>query len=144
MGAAVASTPRAGPQSLFSEVKDVDDFIGVYREDYNIDEVTSLFEWGSFEELLEDTRVIFKGKELTIKRQDDHFQVIITQSEFIENLERVKLARGRLQGPEQPFGRKQSSAAWQAASNGWPVRADLKLAPQLACAAAARRLRFRT
>ena len=79
----------------------VDDFIGVYREDYNIDEVTSLFEWGSFEELLEDTRVIFKGKELTIKRQDDHFQVIITQSKFIENLERVKLARGRLQGPEQ-------------------------------------------
>ncbi len=77
----------------------VDDFVGLHRNDYNINEVHSLFKWGSLSFFEQDKAVVFKGKELTLtKNEDNRYVLKITMTKFIEGLDSGKLHRGRLQG----------------------------------------------
>ena len=62
----------------------VDDFIVVYREDYDIIEIYKLFTWGARTEFKENIPVKFKGKELTVFRVNGRFRMKITQAEFPE------------------------------------------------------------
>ena len=77
----------------------VDDFIGLHRSDYDINEVHTLFKWGSLSFFEENKAVVFKGKELTLTKNESHRYVMkITMTKFIEGLNSGKLHRGRLQG----------------------------------------------
>lgn len=77
----------------------VDDFIGLHRSDYNIDEVHQAFKWGSLQFFEPNKAIVFKGKELTIaKGQNNRYTMKITMKKFIEGLDSGKLHRGRLQG----------------------------------------------
>lgn len=48
----------------------VDDFIGVARADYNLEETTSLFKGGERKTIQIDSPVTFKGQELTLTRSN--------------------------------------------------------------------------
>ena len=75
----------------------VDDFIGIYRSDYDISEVHSLFKWGSLQTFEEETPVVFKGKELTLKKSQGRYTLKITMEKFINGLDHGRLPRGRAQ-----------------------------------------------
>ena len=75
----------------------VDDFVILHREDYDIKEVFALFEWGSLEKMELDKPVTFKGKELTLCRdnQSKKVDMKITMKKFIDGLDSGKVQRGR-------------------------------------------------
>ena len=74
----------------------VDDFVGVYRQDFPIQQVYDLFQWGSRQELEVGKPVTFKGKELTLI-EDKHGKINlhITMKKFIQGLDTAKVIRGR-------------------------------------------------
>ncbi|CAE7350990.1 GIP [Symbiodinium sp. KB8] len=73
----------------------VDDFIGTYREDYDITEVTNAFRWGAFQEFEIGKTVTFKGKQLTLKtRPSGRIFLHVCQREFIEGMSPGKIPRG--------------------------------------------------
>lgn len=76
----------------------VDDFLGIYRQDYPIEEVRSLFRWGSITDLEPYVPVTFKGKELEIQRNEaGRFVLKLTMKKFLNNLSSGSLKRGRQQ-----------------------------------------------
>ena len=63
----------------------VDDFLGVHREDYDIDEVTKAFRWGVLHSFEVDRTVTFKGKQLTLRQKETgRIYLHVCQREFIE------------------------------------------------------------
>ena len=75
----------------------VDDFIGSFRDDYNVQEVKDAFTWGSFEFMEPGKTYTFKGKQLTFTPlPKGRFELKIEQSDFIDTLESSSLPRGRL------------------------------------------------
>ena len=75
----------------------VDDFIGLFRSDYDLGEIHSLFRWGAITYFEENQPVTFKGKELTMIKNGDRFQLKITMSSFINSLDVGTIKKGRLQ-----------------------------------------------
>ena len=47
----------------------VDDFLGTYREDYDISEVHNAFKWGSLQDFQVGVAITFKGKQLTLRQR---------------------------------------------------------------------------
>ncbi len=73
----------------------VDDFICLYRSDYEKEELYDLFKWGSIQNFEENTPVTFKGKELTLLKNDNNkFELKTTMVSFINGLGRGKLKKG--------------------------------------------------
>ena len=78
----------------------VDDFIGVHREDYPIDELHQSFKWGSLSKMEVGTPTVFKGKELHLLRDSNgRYTMKITMTKFIQTLDSGQIPRGRLQQP---------------------------------------------
>ena len=75
----------------------VDDVLATYREDYQLDELLSMFTWGSTS-LLDNGDFTFKGKEVSLMRVGIEFKIKITQKAFVSELEQGSLKRGRLEG----------------------------------------------
>lgn len=73
----------------------VDDFIGVARSDYDLTEVTSLFKWGEHKQLGLNAPVTFKGKELTLTKHHDIFELKISMKTFADGLQSGTTKRGR-------------------------------------------------
>ena len=75
----------------------VDDFLGTYRSDYNIEEVKSAFTWGSYSTMEPGETYTFKGKQLRFKeRVPGRFVLEINQKEFIDGMQGGKLRKGRV------------------------------------------------
>ena len=75
----------------------VDDFLGLFRDDYDLGEIHALFRWGAITHFEEGKPVTFKGKELTIVKTRDRFQLKITMTSFINSLDVGVIKKGRLQ-----------------------------------------------
>lgn len=76
----------------------VDDFIGIYREDYDINEVHSAFKWGDLGLFQLDEPKTFKGKEITFTRNAaGRVTMRISMAKFLETVEPMKIVKGRLQ-----------------------------------------------
>ena len=99
-------------RQLFIKVKDgsvismilvyVDDFIGVFRADYNFDEVYNQFKWGALDYLKVGTPVTFKGKDLLLSQSEDkRVTMKISMAKFISSLDKGIIPRGRLQKDPQ-------------------------------------------
>ena len=74
---------------------DVDDFLGVYRKDYNISEVHDAFVWGALNFFKLNEPLTFKGKELTLKLNSRGRHIlVITQKESIHGLDSGKIPKG--------------------------------------------------
>ncbi|CAE7223119.1 LZTR1 [Symbiodinium necroappetens] len=73
----------------------VDDFLGAYRSDYNVDEVHKAFKWGSLETFRPGQAVTFKGKQITLRqRANGRCYLHVCQKEFIEGMTSGKIPRG--------------------------------------------------
>ena len=72
----------------------VDDFLVAFREDYNFDELLSMFTWGQ-KNLLDEGDLVFKGKEVNLRFIDGEYQIVVTQKAFVSELQKGKLPRGR-------------------------------------------------
>ena len=76
----------------------VDDFIGIHRQDYKIDEVHNALAWGELAYFELDQPKTFKGKELTFTENASNRVILkISMSKFLETVEPLKIAKGRLQ-----------------------------------------------
>lgn len=76
----------------------VDDFIGVHRQDYCVDELHSKFKRGSLSSLKLNEPATFKGKELTLQlNEEGRYVMRVTMKKFINGLDSGSLPRGRLQ-----------------------------------------------
>ena len=102
----------------------VDDFLGVYRKDYNIAGVHGAFVWGALNYFKNNEPLTFKGKELTLKLNNrGRYILTITQKEFISMLDSGKL-------PEQAWtslllqNNKASYALLPAVYSGFMDKAD--------------------
>ncbi|CAE7214367.1 GIP, partial [Symbiodinium sp. KB8] len=72
----------------------VDDFLGAYRSDYNVDEVHQAFKWGSLETFRPGQAVTFKGKQITLRqRANGRCYLHVCQKEFIEGMTSGKIPR---------------------------------------------------
>ena len=70
----------------------VDDFLGVYRSDYNVDEVYQAFKWGALQNFEVDKPVTFKGKQITLKqRANGRHYLHVCQKEFISGMAAGKI-----------------------------------------------------
>ena len=76
----------------------VDDFLVTYRQDYNLEKITKLFQWGSQTTLDENTPIIFRGKTIKLVKKDEQYQIKVNQTEFIKEMPSGGLPRGRLHG----------------------------------------------
>lgn len=74
----------------------VDDFIGISRSDYPLKEVHDLFKWGALTYMEVNKPTTFKGKELTLIKEDGRFKMKITMQKFIAGMSQSSLPRGRL------------------------------------------------
>ncbi|CAK9045906.1 unnamed protein product [Durusdinium trenchii] len=74
----------------------VDDFLGLFREDYDISEVQKLFRWGDLKAFEPGNPITFKGKELLIETTDEgRYKMSIKMEKFIEGLDSGKIPKGR-------------------------------------------------
>lgn len=76
----------------------VDDFLVTFRQDYSLEKITKLFQWGSQTTLTEETPIVFRGKTIKLVKQDKQYQIKVTQTDFIKEMPTGKLPRGRLHG----------------------------------------------
>ena len=84
----------------------VDDFLGVYRSDYDISEVHKAFTWGSLSYFELNTPLTFKGKELTLRLNNrGKYVLYISQAEFIRGLDSGKVPKDA--NLEQPLTTEQ-------------------------------------
>lgn len=75
----------------------VDDFIGLFREDYDPKELFDAFKWGELKYMEENIPQTFKGKELLFqKKRNGRFVLKITMKKFIDGLDTGALRKGRL------------------------------------------------
>ena len=75
----------------------VDDFLGLFREDYDPQELFQAFKWGELKYLEENVSQTFKGKELLFqKNKKGRFILKITMKKFIDGLDTGALRKGRL------------------------------------------------
>ena len=81
----------------------VDDFLVACRQDYNFQELSDMFTWGSTS-LLDNGDFVFKGKEVSLVSKGNEYQIKVTQKSFINELERGTLKRGRLGGDPRLSG----------------------------------------
>ncbi|CAE7210450.1 GIP [Symbiodinium necroappetens] len=72
----------------------VDDFLTAFREDYEFSELQNMFTWGQTN-LLDDGDLVFKGKEVSLKKVNGEYEIHVTQKAFISELVAGKLKRGR-------------------------------------------------
>ncbi|CAK9109800.1 unnamed protein product, partial [Durusdinium trenchii] len=92
---------REGQQIVSMILVYVDDFLGVFRSDYNIQEVKDAFAWGSLHDLANKV-VTFKGKELHLHQlENKRWKLKITMAKFINGLDSAKLPRGRTSSPPE-------------------------------------------
>ena len=74
----------------------VDDFLGIYNQNYNLDEVHQQFRWGSIAHLEKDVPQTFKGKEVTVKQKPSgRYYIAVTMNKFLKGLTPGFLPRGR-------------------------------------------------
>lgn len=93
---------RKNEQVLALIIVYVDDFLGLSRSDHDLDQVRKLFKWGALNFFEEGKAITFKGKELTVKRNENNrFYLHITLKKFLDGIEFGALPRGRLQGPSE-------------------------------------------
>ena len=74
----------------------VDDFLIAYREDYCLGNVTDHFTWGSQTTLTTQTPIQFRGKHINLVERDNHFEILVNQTDFIKEMADGKLPKGRL------------------------------------------------
>ena len=88
----------ASPDDIMSMIMGyVDDFLGVHRQDYPIQEVHDAFRWGDLNYLNKDEEHTFKGKQLKVILNDEGRYILkISMHKFIETIEPYKIPRGRL------------------------------------------------
>ena len=76
----------------------VDDFLVAFREDYDVTELQNMFTWGSTTLLDFNNEIIFRGKEIKLRKWQDKVLLEVTQKSFINEMSSGGLQRGRLQG----------------------------------------------
>ncbi|CAE7840841.1 RE2 [Symbiodinium necroappetens] len=89
--------PKFCPQGhlLSTIIVYVDDFLGAYRSDYNLDEVKEAFKWGSLQDFEVGKAVTFKGKQITLKQKaNGRHYLHVCQKEFIGGMTSGKVPRG--------------------------------------------------
>ena len=64
----------------------VDDFLLTHNERWDRSKLTRLFQWGSQDALTEQQSLVFKGKEVSLKRQGEVCYLALTQSKFIAGM----------------------------------------------------------
>ena len=74
----------------------VDDFVVMFRSDYDVEELRQMFTWGSTTLLDEKNEIIFRGKEIRMVKTNGKITLKVTQRAFIEEMSCGTLARGRL------------------------------------------------
>lgn len=80
----------------------VDDFFGIHRSDYEIQELHDLFKWGELRYFQPGVPQTFKGKELCFaESKAGRFTLNITLSKFLETVDPYVLPKGRMQKPEK-------------------------------------------
>ncbi|CAL1158281.1 unnamed protein product [Cladocopium goreaui] len=90
---------RKDGQIIAAIIVYVDDFLGISRSDHDLSSVHGLFKWGALNYFQENKPITFKGKELTLKRNEhQRFYLHITLKKFLEGIEFGAIAKGRLQG----------------------------------------------
>ena len=89
-----SSTTRSLMIKLFQSF--VADFIGISRSDYPLHEVHDLFKWGALSYMEVNKPTTFKGKELTLIKEDGRYKMKITMEKFIAGMTQASLPRGRL------------------------------------------------
>ena len=55
-----------------------------------------MFAWGSTTLLKEDNHLVFRGKEIRLKKIANHTTIQVTQESFIDEMSEGKLQHGRL------------------------------------------------
>ena len=74
----------------------VDDFLVCYREDYDVEQLHRMFQWGEWTDA--KTGIKFKGKEIKAEQeQSGEWILSLTQKEFIKGLQPGRISRSRAQ-----------------------------------------------
>ena len=79
----------------------VDDFLVAYRQDYDFEAFKKCFQWGSQTLLTTEQDIIFRGKEISLKKVDQHFEIVVTQKSFISEMASGTLPKGRKNAQEK-------------------------------------------
>ena len=97
----------------------VDDFIGVHRSDYKIEEVWNKFKWGSVSNIELNVSVTFKDKTLELKLNEKKRCVLdISMPSFIETLNPEVVRKGRkMEDPKLTPAEFQSSMGSHSSSS---------------------------
>ena len=74
----------------------VDDFFGIHRSDYEVNELHQQFKWGELRYFEDGITQTFKGKELCfLKNQEWRHTLKVTMTKFLETVEPYVLPKGR-------------------------------------------------
>ena len=79
----------------------VDDFLVTYRQDYDFERFCECFRWGSKTLLTLDQQIVFRGKEITLNKVKDHFEITVTQSAFIKEMDSGSVPKNRRSDTEK-------------------------------------------
>ncbi len=112
----------------------VDDFLVCYREDYEVEQLHRMFQWGEWTDAR--TGIRFKGKEIKAEQEESGEWILwLTQREFIKGLQPGRIARRRAQqdpklSPEETteFRSCSGSIQWLAGQTRPDVAAGVSLA----------------
>eukprot|EP00438_Fugacium_kawagutii_P005300 Skav213865 [mRNA] locus=scaffold2366:336381:344444:- [translate_table: standard] len=74
----------------------VDDFLAVFREDYDESKLISHFQWGSQNFLTLDNPLNYRGKEIKLRKEGNLFVIDVTQCAFIDEMSTGKVSSARL------------------------------------------------
>ncbi|CAE7834550.1 RE1 [Symbiodinium sp. CCMP2592] len=73
----------------------VDDFLGTYREDYDVTEVHKAFKWGALHDFKLNEALTFKGKQLTLKENAaGRIYLHVCQRDFLDSMSAGRVPKG--------------------------------------------------
>ncbi|CAE7209411.1 unnamed protein product [Symbiodinium sp. CCMP2592] len=73
----------------------VDDFLGTYREDYDVTEVHKAFKWGALQDFKLNEALTFKGKQLTLKENAaGRIYLHVCQRDFLDSMNAGRVPKG--------------------------------------------------
>ena len=79
----------------------VDDFLVAFREDYDFEAFKKCFQWGSQTLLTLEQDIVFRGKEISLKAVDQHYEIVVTQRSFISEMASGTLGKSRKNAKEK-------------------------------------------
>ena len=112
----------------------VDDFMAAFSESFPLQKLEKMFEWGSITKVAEDKPGTYRGKEITMVRNGNEVNYVVTQKSFIQNASAGKLSPGRLQQDASLTGDEMSDFRSAVGSLQWlsgQTRPDLAAAASL-------------